>query len=77
MMPNGAKKLQIFDAGLYYNKMERERNLEFVSISIDASRDIAAGDELLINYSEFEQFEGKSQLGWVDFGIGVGITIGQ
>ena len=55
----------------------RERNLEFVSISIHASRDIAAGDELLINYSEFEQFEGKSQLSWVDFGIGVGITIGQ
>jgi hypothetical protein len=52
----------------------RERNLEFVLISIHASRDIAAGDELLINYSEFE---GKSQLGWVDFGVGVGITIGQ
>ena len=55
----------------------REGNLEFVSISIHASRDIGAGDELLINYSEFEQFEGKSQLSWVDFGIGVGITIGQ
>jgi hypothetical protein len=39
-----------------------------------ASRDIAAGDELLINYSEFED---KSQMGWVDFGVGVGITIGQ
>ncbi|KAL3790450.1 hypothetical protein ACHAWO_007140 [Cyclotella atomus] len=39
-----------------------------------ASRDIKAGDEILINYSEFED---KSQTGWIDFGVGIGITIGD
>lgn len=37
-----------------------------------ASRDIKAGEELLINYSEFEDVE---QTGWVDFGVGIGFTI--
>jgi hypothetical protein len=39
-----------------------------------ASRDIKAGDELLINYSEFED---ATQTGWIDFGVGIGITIGD
>jgi SET domain-containing protein len=32
-----------------------------------ATRDIEAGEELLVNYSEFEE---KSQVGWVEFGVG-------
>ena len=32
-----------------------------------ATREIAAGEELLIKYSEFED---KSQVGWVEFGVG-------
>jgi hypothetical protein len=32
-----------------------------------ATRDIEAGEELLVNYSEFED---KSQVGWVEFGVG-------
>ncbi|KAL7480235.1 hypothetical protein ACHAW6_013589 [Cyclotella cf. meneghiniana] len=32
-----------------------------------ATRDISAGEELLIKYSEFED---KSQVGWVEFGVG-------
>ncbi|KAL3783487.1 hypothetical protein HJC23_000325 [Cyclotella cryptica] len=32
-----------------------------------ATRDIAPGEELLIKYSEFED---KSQVGWVEFGVG-------
>jgi hypothetical protein len=33
-----------------------------------AMRDIEAGEELLVNYSEFEEM---SQVGWVEFGVGV------
>ena len=36
-----------------------------------ALRDIQAGDEILINYSEFED---PSQIGWDEFGVGTGIT---
>ena len=46
------------------------------SVNVNATvadyRDIKAGEELLINYSEFEDVE---QTGWVDFGVGIGFTI--
>lgn len=42
--------------------------------SYHASKDIQAGDELLINYSEFED---ATQTGWIDFGVGIGITLFQ
>lgn len=37
-----------------------------------ASKDIAAGDEILMNYSEFED---EDQRGWVEFGVGIGVNI--
>ena len=39
--------------------------------SYHASKDIKAGEELLINYSEFED---ASQIGWIGFGVGIGIS---
>jgi hypothetical protein len=55
---------QIGSAGLLPTTKTRNGDRACIIIM---PRETEAGEELLVNYSEFEE---KSQVGWVEFGVG-------
>ena len=63
-MRNGASKLPICSAGLL---PPMKKKMGTVHVLLLCHERHNAGEELLVNYLEFEE---KSQVGWVEFGVG-------